>query len=219
MIPAARGGIGSTGFDKAMTPGLEKDTWIAPEEASGSAAEAPFSVPEGISSTSPETVSDTQPGASTSTKPEVISASVQEATPHATPGIISSTDPEKALESDPEVATSSVPEAAYSTDPEKVPASTVPLPNGKGSPPSSNLEKEVDLEAGHRSEDSDKIEPETTKTEADPNIVDWDGPDDPNNPINWSEKLKWANVAVISSITFLTQVTPPVSSIEYNRLI
>ena len=209
-IPAARAGIGSTGFDKALTPGLEKDIWITPEKASGSAAEAHFSAPEETLSTSPETVLVTQPGVSTSTKPEVISALVQEAAPHAAPGIISSTDPEKALELDPG--------ATYSTDPENVPASIVPLPKGKGSPSSSNLEKEVDLEAGHRSEDSDKIEPETTKTEADPNIVDWDGPDDPKNPINWSEKLKWANVAVISSITFLTQVTPQVSSIEYNKL-
>lgn len=73
-----------------------------------------------------------------------------------------------------------------------------------GSPASSSSEKEVDLEAGHGSEHSDKKEPDTIKVGADPNIVDWDGPDDPKNPINWSEKLKWANVAVIASITFLT---------------
>ena len=68
------------------------------------------------------------------------------------------------------------------------------------------MEEKIDLEAGHASEDSKKEDPGTTSTEVDPNIVDWDGPDDPKNPVNWSEHLKWANVAVIASITFLTQV-------------
>jgi hypothetical protein len=27
---------------------------------------------------------------------------------------------------------------------------------------------------------------------------------DPKNPINWAEKKKWSNIAVLSSITFLT---------------
>ncbi|KAL8791737.1 MAG: hypothetical protein Q9195_005675 [Heterodermia aff. obscurata] len=38
----------------------------------------------------------------------------------------------------------------------------------------------------------------------DPNIVSWDGPDDPENPINWKESLKWANVVAVSFITFIT---------------
>ena len=80
----------------------------------------------------------------------------------------------------------------------------MPAPGEKGTPTSSTLEKEIDLEAGHRSDNSDKKEPDINQTEVDLNIVDWDGPNDPQNPINWSEKLKWANVAVISSITFIT---------------
>ena len=74
---------------------------------------------------------------------------------------------------------------------------------------SSDLEKETvetDLEAGIRSSSSSKKEEDTQQAGSDPNIVDWDGPDDPANPMNWSEKLKWGNVAVISSITFLTYV-------------
>lgn len=185
---------------------------------SGSAAEAPPSAPKAIASTNPHIISGTASEAITSTKPEAIPASVLETAPYSAPEATSSTDPEKVLESAPEVATSSVPEVAYSTDPEKVSTSTVPVANGKGSLASSELEKEIDLEAGHRSEDSDKKEPEGTKTEVDPNIVDWDGPEDRNNPVNWSEKLKWANVAVISSITFLTQVTLQSSSIGYKLL-
>ena len=38
----------------------------------------------------------------------------------------------------------------------------------------------------------------------DPNIVSWDGPDDPENPVNWKESLKWANVAAVSAVTFIT---------------
>ncbi|KAL8816283.1 MAG: hypothetical protein Q9223_004675 [Gallowayella weberi] len=38
----------------------------------------------------------------------------------------------------------------------------------------------------------------------DPNIVDWDGPADPQKPTNWSSSRKYAIVAIISSITFLT---------------
>ncbi|KAL9074973.1 MAG: hypothetical protein Q9161_001903 [Pseudevernia consocians] len=202
-VPVALGGIGSMGSEKALTPGPEeRDNLIAPGVASGSAAET--SAPEAISSKSPETVTGTPSRATLSTKPSAIPASVPETAPYSAPEATPSTNPEKVPESAPEVSTSSVAEAAHTIDPEKVPTSKVPAPNGKGSPASSNLEKEVDLEAGHRSEDSDKKQPETTKTEADPNIVDWDGPDDPKNPVNWSEKLKWANVAVISSITFLT---------------
>lgn len=33
---------------------------------------------------------------------------------------------------------------------------------------------------------------------ADPNLVDWDGPDDPANPRNWSKAFKMANVLLVS---------------------
>ena len=63
--------------------------------------------------------------------------------------------------------------------------------------------KEHDLEVGLASsgnsgtEDSGMKRHETT-------IVDWDGPEDPQNPINWPASFKWVNIAVISSITFIT---------------
>ncbi|OCK77243.1 MFS general substrate transporter [Lepidopterella palustris CBS 459.81] len=40
--------------------------------------------------------------------------------------------------------------------------------------------------------------------EADPNVVFWDGPDDPQNPMNWSPAMKWGNIAILSSITLIT---------------
>jgi hypothetical protein len=38
----------------------------------------------------------------------------------------------------------------------------------------------------------------------DPNVVSWDGPDDPINPMNWSTGRKWGAMAVVSGVTFLT---------------
>ena len=38
----------------------------------------------------------------------------------------------------------------------------------------------------------------------DPNIVDWDGPDDPANPQNWPAKKKWGIIAALGAITLIT---------------
>lgn len=42
------------------------------------------------------------------------------------------------------------------------------------------------------------------KSDPDPNIVDWDGPDDPGNPVNFSTGSKILNVGIISALTFVT---------------
>lgn len=57
---------------------------------------------------------------------------------------------------------------------------------------------EKDLEDGSTSVDLEELAPR------DPNIVDWDGPDDPANPQNWSAKKKTITVVLVSSITFVT---------------
>lgn len=33
-------------------------------------------------------------------------------------------------------------------------------------------------------------------------IVDWNGPDDPENPQNWSLRKKWWLVGLVSAVTF-----------------
>jgi hypothetical protein len=38
---------------------------------------------------------------------------------------------------------------------------------------------------------STEKEPAVINTERDPNIVDWDGEADPENPLNWSPRKKW----------------------------
>lgn len=65
---------------------------------------------------------------------------------------------------------------------------------------SSPLDK--DLEKGTKGNSISSEE--RFETEEDPNIVAWDGPDDPQNPINWSFAKKWGTVSLVSAITFLT---------------
>ncbi|KAF2024681.1 MFS general substrate transporter [Setomelanomma holmii] len=60
-----------------------------------------------------------------------------------------------------------------------------------------------DIEKGVESSSISSVGPED-EIESDPNIVDFDGPDDPENPLNWSFWKKWGMVMLVSAITFLT---------------
>lgn len=70
--------------------------------------------------------------------------------------------------------------------------------------PDEDSKRERDLEEGSTSVEFDDV------VENDPNIVNWDGPDDPANPQNWSMGKKTVTVIIVSSVTF---VTPLASSI------
>ena len=52
--------------------------------------------------------------------------------------------------------------------------------------------------------DIEKGAPQVSSGESDPNIVGWDGPDDPLNPLNFSSLLKILNTALVSGICFVT---------------
>ncbi|KAF1997756.1 major facilitator superfamily transporter [Amniculicola lignicola CBS 123094] len=58
--------------------------------------------------------------------------------------------------------------------------------------------------------DAEKAQPgtnplvEPTPKEKDADMVDWDGPNDPENPQNWSDKKKWMNVGTLALITFFS---------------
>lgn len=67
---------------------------------------------------------------------------------------------------------------------------------------SSVLEK--DIEKGVSPASSSTADEPDGQTGQDPNIVDFDGPDDPQNPMNWRFLKKWGMVFLISAITFLT---------------
>jgi len=74
------------------------------------------------------------------------------------------------------------------------------------SPATTDHEKLRDAEKGSTSaheKEGEHIQTQDVKA-LDPNIVDWDGPNDPENPLNWSSGLKWGIVATIASITFIT---------------
>ncbi|CAL8579930.1 hypothetical protein XPA_005661 [Xanthoria parietina] len=65
----------------------------------------------------------------------------------------------------------------------------------------------TDVESEPENPDVEKADngaPAVPDQHTDPNLVDWDGPDDPEIPTNWADRRKYAIIAVISSITFLT---------------
>ena len=45
------------------------------------------------------------------------------------------------------------------------------------------------------------------KTPKDPDLVTWDGPEDPANPKNWSTRAKWGLTVLISTFTFLSPIS------------
>jgi hypothetical protein len=82
------------------------------------------------------------------------------------------------------------------------PTSTRPhTPRGNDKEMSAAMEKDIEkgAEAGSVSSIQDPEE-----AVIDPNIVDFDGPNDPENPMNWKASKKWGMVMLISAITFLT---------------
>ena len=69
-----------------------------------------------------------------------------------------------------------------------------------------NTEPKSDVESQPvRDNDSSRtattIEKEAAK---DPNLVDWDGPDDPANPMNWPSAKKVTAIGIVSLITMLS---------------
>lgn len=58
---------------------------------------------------------------------------------------------------------------------------------------------------------SAKISVEVTKEEENPNVVEFDGPDDRFDPLNKSLAFRWLHVAFLSYFTFITTVFPLLS--------
>ncbi|KAF5865391.1 hypothetical protein ETB97_004208 [Aspergillus alliaceus] len=69
--------------------------------------------------------------------------------------------------------------------------------------------QDVDLERGAQSPSGVGILSETeksNKSQQDPNLVSWNGPDDPDNPKNWPTRKKWGAVLIVSCFTFISPV-------------
>lgn len=69
-----------------------------------------------------------------------------------------------------------------------VPASNTISPGVAGTP--YNMQAENDIEGGQHQR-VNEISRNHVKEEKDSTLVDWDGPDDPENPQNWSTLRKW----------------------------
>ncbi|KZF20456.1 MFS multidrug transporter-like protein [Xylona heveae TC161] len=67
------------------------------------------------------------------------------------------------------------------------------------------IRDERDVEAGPKS--LEKKATSKSDKDRDPNLVTWDGPNDPSNPKNWTIKKKWAATFVVSSFTFITPLS------------
>ncbi|KAF5019851.1 hypothetical protein F66182_8130 [Fusarium sp. NRRL 66182] len=62
-------------------------------------------------------------------------------------------------------------------------------------------------ESAKRQDEEAAVSTDNTQDAAqsrDPNAVDWDGPDDPNNPMNWPATRKWTCIGALSLMTLLT---------------
>lgn len=62
-----------------------------------------------------------------------------------------------------------------------------------------------DVEKGSNKSISDsKLQNSTVSAAETSQVVDWDGEDDPENPLNWSRTKKWSTILLVSYITFVT---------------
>lgn len=67
---------------------------------------------------------------------------------------------------------------------------------------------DFDLESsseGATGPDSEKAN-SSAEQPVDPNVVDWDGPDDPENPLNWPASIRIGHVVMVSIITLIVYV-------------
>lgn len=69
----------------------------------------------------------------------------------------------------------------------------------------------VDTDATHNDSVSDGNE---KTTPVDPNIVDWDGPNDPKNPRNWSKSFMFTNVFIVSGLSLTAYGSPAIPSTQ-----
>jgi hypothetical protein len=58
---------------------------------------------------------------------------------------------------------------------------------------------EKDLEKGADAESTTSMDQPEEITN--PNVVDFDGPDDTDNPMNWKQSKKWGMISLVSAIT------------------
>lgn len=65
---------------------------------------------------------------------------------------------------------------------------------------SSNLDRDIEKAKDNNGVDKGDIDERQTKEEG--NIIGWDGPDDPQNPKNWTKAKKYIATVLYASMTF-----------------
>lgn len=63
----------------------------------------------------------------------------------------------------------------------------------------SALEKPAVLEDGHHDQQSSETDQTAIEQETEDNVVDWDGPEDPQNPRNWPAWKRMTQVVLASA--------------------
>lgn len=61
-----------------------------------------------------------------------------------------------------------------------------------------------DVEKHNVGAEATKQETKLSQEERDPNVVDYDGDNDQENPYNWTKTRKWINGGFLSALTFIT---------------
>jgi hypothetical protein len=73
--------------------------------------------------------------------------------------------------------------------------------------PSSITDNEVSRGSTDSFHDAEKMSLSGSPTESvpkDPNVIDFDGPDDPEYPMNWTTARKTTAIVIVTSMTFLS---------------
>ena len=76
------------------------------------------------------------------------------------------------------------------------------------------LDVEHDVEKGAEENGTalPRDSPQPSAAPNDPNLVNWDGPDDPENPQNWPKSKKWLHTMLIASMTWIVTFASSVFS-------
>ncbi|KAF9044167.1 MFS polyamine transporter [Panaeolus papilionaceus] len=78
---------------------------------------------------------------------------------------------------------------------------------GEKSPAETDLERQGSPPSQSSPGDTTTVASENPPHDGDVLLVDWDGPDDKENPKNWPYRKKWAATLIVSAFTFISPVS------------
>jgi hypothetical protein len=68
-----------------------------------------------------------------------------------------------------------------------------------------DIEKQIQgSQSSHSENFNQRSDCDSDITSPDPELIDFDGPDDPYNPYNWSRSKKWRHGGLLSVMSFVT---------------